>query len=102
MASQGDSAGAIEYFRQAEEILEELKVRNPEVHNYTAELAGVHINLAVQCRKQGQVDEGLHAAGRAVDLLRELTRLADTVPAYRMDLGIALREQGQLLAASRR
>jgi hypothetical protein len=47
-----------------------------------------------------KLTEGLHAAKRAVELLRNLTRLVETVPAYRMDLGIALREQGQLLAAS--
>jgi tetratricopeptide (TPR) repeat protein/tRNA A-37 threonylcarbamoyl transferase component Bud32 len=99
-ASEGEPDEAIEYFRRAEEILEELRLRNPDVHNYAAELAGVRINLAVQHRKQGQVDEGLPAAGRAVELLRDLTQLAETVPAYRMDLGIALREQGQLLAAS--
>lgn len=98
--SEGQPDESIAYFRQAETILAELKRRNPDVHNYAAELAGVRINLAVQYRRQGEVAEGLAVATQAVALLRDLTQLAETMPAYRMDLGIALRAQGQLLAAS--
>ncbi len=99
-ASANESAAAVEYFRRAQDILEELTSRNPDVHNYAAELAGVHINLAVQLLQEGQNEQGLAAAQRAVDLLRDLTQLAETVPAYRMDLGIALRARGELLVAA--
>jgi serine/threonine-protein kinase len=98
--SADESAAAVEYLRRAQEILEELKLRNPDVHNYAAELAGVHINLAVQLLQEGQHEQGLAAAERAVALLRDLTQLAETVPAYRMDLGIALRTRGKLLVAA--
>lgn len=97
-ASEADSAAAVGYFRQAEEILEDLKRRNPEVHNYAAELAGVCINLARQLRIEGENEQGLAAADRAIDLLRELTKVAEIVPTYRMDLGIALRIRGGLLS----
>ena len=98
--SADESAAAVEYLRRAQEILEELQLRNPDVHNYAAELAGVHINLAVQLLQEGQHEQGLAAAERAVALLRDLTQLAETVPAYRLDLGIALRTRGKLLAAA--
>jgi serine/threonine protein kinase/tetratricopeptide (TPR) repeat protein len=99
-ASEADPAAAVDYFRQAQDILEELKLRNPEVHNYAAELAGVHINLARQLRLQDENSHALAAADQAVEILRELTKVAETVPAYRMDLGIALRVRGELLASS--
>jgi tetratricopeptide (TPR) repeat protein len=99
-ASEADSAAAVDYFRQAQDILEELNRRNPEVHNYAAELAGVHINLARQLRLQDENKQALTAADQAIDILRELTKVAETVPAYRMDLGIALRVRGELLASS--
>jgi eukaryotic-like serine/threonine-protein kinase len=98
-AAQSEPAAAVEYFGRAEEIMEKLKLRNPDVHNYAAELAGIHINLARQFWQQKENEQGLDAAGRAVELLRELTQLAETMPSYRMDLGIALRVRGQLLAA---
>jgi serine/threonine protein kinase/tetratricopeptide (TPR) repeat protein len=96
--NQQDPTAAIDYMRRAQDILEEIKRRNPDVHNYAAELAGVQINLARQLRIKGENEQGLAAADRAIQLLRELTKVAETVPTYRMDLGIALRIRGGLLS----
>lgn len=98
-ASSNESAAAIDYFQQALELLEGLKLRNPEVHSYAFELAGVYINLASQLQAQEEYVAGITAAQRGVNLLVELTSLADSMPTYRRDLGIAHRLLGDLLLA---
>jgi hypothetical protein len=51
-------------------------------------------------RLQDENKQALAAADQAVEILRELIKVAETVPAYRMDLGIVLRVRGELLASS--
>jgi tetratricopeptide (TPR) repeat protein len=89
---------AVKYFLSAGKLLDELRIRNPEVHNYAFELAGVNINLARQYRLLGQNSEGLAAASRGVELLEGLSGVAQTMPTYRRDWGVALRLLGELLA----
>ncbi|TWU21922.1 protein kinase domain-containing protein [Bythopirellula polymerisocia] len=91
---------AIEYYQQAIELLEELKLRNPEVHSYAFELAGVYINLASQWQTQENNTVCIKSAQRGVNLLEELAALADSMPTYRRDLGIAHRLLGELQDAN--
>ena len=99
-ASQQDTTAAGAYYQQAIELLEVLKLRNPEVHGYAFELAGVYINLARQYQVREDAVAGISAARRGVELLTELTGLAESMPSYRRDLGIAHRLLGELLLAS--
>jgi len=89
---------AITFYRQAQETLELLHRRNPDVLDYAADLAGVYLNLGWQLQSEGQNEEALKSMQQAAEVLRALAGDVQTVPRYRLDLGIALREAGKILA----
>ncbi|MCG8448791.1 MAG: protein kinase [Pirellulales bacterium] len=90
---------AIEYYRQATKVLESLTIRNPDVWQYTADLARVYMNLGQQLSLVDQAPAALKTMEQAVALLRDLSAM---VPSYRLDLGVALRAAGKLQAQAER
>lgn len=89
---------AITFYRQAQKNLEYLHLRNPDVLDYAADLAGVYLNLGQQLQLQGQTEAALDSMQQGAEVLQELAGHVQSVPRYRLDLGIALRETGKILA----
>ena len=101
-AQSDQTEEAIEYYQTAQNALEDLRLRNPDVLEYASNLAGVYMNLGLQLERQTQAEPALLYREQAVELLRELSEEAATVPSYRLDLGIALRAAGNLMAEAGR
>jgi tetratricopeptide (TPR) repeat protein len=97
--SERQNEESVSYYRQSQEILEQLSRRNPDVLDYAADLAGVYLNLGVQLQQLGEWDDALVSIDESARLLEALAQQRETVPRYRADLGLAQREAGKLLAA---
>ncbi len=89
---------AITFYRQAEDLLEKIYRRNPDVLDFAADLAGVYLNLGKQLQQRGELEAALESLEKSAHVLSQLTASAGLVPRYRLDLGIALREAGKTLA----
>ncbi|MEM8945500.1 MAG: protein kinase [Planctomycetota bacterium] len=94
----GDSAKAVEYFEQAKQTLTQLRMRNPEVLEFSSDLAGVYQQLGLELELQATVESAVGSLRRAIELREELIAEAGSVPVYRLDLAESLREAGRLLA----
>ena len=98
----GNSAQAIEYYEQAEQTLAELRLRNPDMLEFASDLSGVYLHLGLELAKQQQAEAALESLDLAIELLHELIEQAESVPRFRLDLGLCLREAGKLLATVNR
>jgi eukaryotic-like serine/threonine-protein kinase len=96
--AEEDLLAAMELYEQAREELRELSVRNPDVPEFAADLAGVRMNLGAQWQATGKLDDALEELSGAVEQLRSLAENHTGVPRYRRDLGVSLRAAGQVLA----
>ncbi len=93
-----EPAQAIVFYETARKSLERLRIRNPDVLEYSSNLAGVYMNLGRELEGQEESELALKYRQEAVEILRELSEQAAKVPSYRFDLGIALRAIGNLQA----
>ena len=96
----GNSAKAIEYLEQAQETLTQLQLLNPEVLEFSADLAGVYQHKGLEYANQGENKAALDEFDQAIALMTELIEVAGGVPSYRVDLGECLREASKLHVAS--
>jgi serine/threonine-protein kinase len=94
----GDDDEAIELFEQARDELRELSLRNPEVPEYVADLAGIEMNLGARLEAMGQAEAALRELESGAGHLRSLVDQHVAVPRYRRDLGVALYAAGKVLA----
>ena len=94
----GNSAKATEYYQRAQEALEALQMRNPDLLEFSSDLAGVYLHLGLELAKQKETEAALESLDQAIDLLYELIEQTESVPRFRLDLGRSLREAGKLLA----
>jgi tetratricopeptide (TPR) repeat protein len=96
-AAGNESDAAIELYEQARDELRDLSLRNPNVPEFVADLAGVEMNLGAQLQLQGQLEAALIELTVAGDQLRGLVDKGAAAPRHLRDLGVALRASGQLL-----
>jgi|GEM_PF-4696441 len=96
----GNSAKAIAFYEQAKQTLAQLRLRNPEMLEYTSDLAGVSLHLGLELNQQAQTELALESIEEAIALLEALTQQTTSVPKYRLDLAQCLREAGMLLATT--
>jgi tetratricopeptide (TPR) repeat protein len=101
-AQSGDVDGAIPFYEQARDALADLTIRNPDVAEYRADLAGVRMNLGVQLQSSGSDTAALVEMESAAADLSKLVDSEATTPRYRRDLAVALRAAGELLMSQER
>ncbi len=96
----GDSEKAIEYLQRAKQTLIELRFQNPDILEFTSDLAGVYRHLGLELANQQDNEAAIGSLDQAIELMRELTDLAPSVTSFQLDLGESLREAGKLYAAA--
>ena len=96
----GNSATAIQFLRRAEQTLIELRIQNPDMIEFTSDLAGVYQHLGLEQSNQDNNEAAIRSLNEAIELMQQLTEEAPAVPVFRLDLGECLRDAGKLLAAT--
>ena len=97
-ASSGAVDEAVAAYGKSLQTLQTLCMRNPDVPEYSADMAGVLMNLGLQQQLAGNGDAALENMQKAVDVLHRLAGQFETMPRYRRDLGAVLRAVGTLHA----
>jgi tetratricopeptide (TPR) repeat protein len=101
-AEMGETDDALTWYEQSRGQMMLLVLTNPDVAEYRATLAGLHMNVGLLHRELDQTEAALAAFADALDLLEQLVRDFPATPSYRWDLAVALRETGQLSVRSDR
>jgi len=91
---------ALRLYEQSREQMVLFALTNPDVAEYRATLAGLHMNVGFLHVEQGQTEPALAALADARDLLEPLVADFPATPLFRADLALTLQEIGQLLKGS--
>ena len=93
-----DPEESIAYYRQSQQVLEAARSQNPSVVDISADLSGLYLNLGDLLNSQGELEDALEVMTKSVRVLTKLSEDLADVPWYRLDLGRAQRNIGQILA----
>ena len=86
----GDRDSALGLYQEALRRMKTLAGANPEVPEYHAALAGLHMNLGELYREQGQSAAALESFQRALNILQTLVDEYPKVCRYGRDLAVTL------------
>ncbi len=84
------------FYQRSFEQMEKLADRNPDVPDYLADLAGLHMNLGQLDAEDGDRDEAVQSFRQAAEILDKLLRLYPDVVRYRRDLAVTHQVIGTL------
>jgi tetratricopeptide (TPR) repeat protein len=76
--------------------LKNLRIRNPDVLEYMAELAGVELNVAEQHLSQKQSEQAIDILNQAEKKLSQLVKREPDSPRYQRDLAAARRTRAKI------
>ncbi len=96
-AAEEDAAGAVEFYREAVDLLTPLRIRHPFVPEYATDLAGVHMHMGEQQQALGQLSDALVSLEKAILRLRNLPEESAGLARHARDLGVALRTAAAVL-----
>ena len=97
-----DADKAIAYYEKSRQQLESARRNNPKLVDLAADLSGVYLNLGDLLVANEKLGEATQVLDKSIEVLSELSEEMPDVPWYRLDLGRAQREAGELLGQAGR